>query len=69
MASLDLRRQKIYRDTTIPLDGQSGNDTGQISTPSSKRKQVRNPKYQVFTLVIKVSFRLWLDFVRPQDVS
>ena len=69
MASLDLRRQKIYRDTTIPLDGQSGNDTGQISTPSSKRKQVSLQNIKFLTLVIKVSFRLWLDFVQPQDVS
>ena len=42
MASLDLRRQKIYRDTTIPLDGQSENifDPIETATPSSKRKQV-----------------------------
>ena len=51
MASLDLRRQKIYRDTTIPLDGQSETifDPIETATPSSKRKQVRNLKSKYFT--------------------
>ena len=62
MASLDLRRQKIYRDTTIPLDGQSENifDPIETATPSSKRKQV-SLFYQCDLAIINdyLPFRLW----------